>query len=144
MFDPASLTPIVSGCPTVRDKLGTLMQGVIGQLRDRADDPSVLRYLRDLEAQIPALQDLFDSGVAGRPGAAAQTIPAGGDGGVSFTQELQPLETTEAQAIPEGAGAAQPQPDPLDHDGDGKMGGSLAGEDSTVARGRRNREASGK
>lgn len=34
-----------------------------------------------------------------------------------------------------------PPPDPLDHDGDGEKGGSLKGEQSTVAKGRRRRAA---
>ncbi len=34
--------------------------------------------------------------------------------------------------------------DPLDHDGDGKKGGSLKGEESTRARGRRRKGESGK
>ena len=33
-----------------------------------------------------------------------------------------------------------PQRDPLDHDGDGRRGGSLPGEQSTARRGRRRRE----
>lgn len=66
---------------------------------------------------------------------------------------LEPGETLEMAAAAillmphgveeKGAKASEPRPtpaptpDPLDHDGDGKKGGSVKGEQSTVAKGRR-------
>jgi hypothetical protein len=51
------------------------------------------------------------------------------------------LETVEIEVAEEPKAEEAPAKDPLDHDGDGVSGGSEAGENSTAAKGARNRKA---
>lgn len=70
-----------------------------------------------------------------RPGS---TIHFGGRG---LDWRIVADEAEQREAISEGwyllADLLNPQKNPLDHDGDGMKGGSLSGEQSTRARGRR-------
>lgn len=62
MFDPAALvSAIADERISTRDKIGTLLTGVVGQLRDGDQTPDTRRYLRQLESQIPRIQDVFDA-----------------------------------------------------------------------------------
>lgn len=63
MFDPSTLTSAISGL-TTRDKVGTLLTGIVGQLRDLPMFTEASLYLAKLEREIPALQDTFESTIS--------------------------------------------------------------------------------